>query len=139
MTTTSTSLSSTLSTSTSHSTPTVTTAEKATSSASSLQSTSGEYESHGNNLSTGAIAGITVGKVVGVAALIIILVLVWNRTKVAAWIHRKTAPKSSGAKLNYEYYPAEQYSRRQVAPAELEPTSMLPEAPGIESVAEKDG
>lgn len=75
----------------------MTTTTRATSLPSSRSSTSAQAinETHSasswSHLSGGAIAGIVVSAV----AFLAIIILVWNRSKIAVWLHQKTAPRSN--------------------------------------------
>ncbi|KAJ5539049.1 hypothetical protein N7513_007381 [Penicillium frequentans] len=65
-----------------------TTSSSSTATATSIDSTTADKTS-GISLSTGAIVGIVVAAV----AFVAIIALVWNRSKITAWIHRHTAPQ----------------------------------------------
>ncbi|KAJ5645662.1 hypothetical protein N7507_011673 [Penicillium longicatenatum] len=88
------------STSSSSSTTEATTTATTTSSTSTATATSitsaTTDKTTGSSLSGGAIAGI----VVAVVAFIVIIALVWNRSKITAWIHRHTAPRTDKADQN---------------------------------------
>lgn len=122
---------------------TTTSATIATTSSSPSPTSTPAHTTSGNGLSSGAIAGIVVAAV----AFIFVVAMVWNRAKITAWVHRKTAPRSNGMEQTPNYTPSHPnpglypggYSATDMRhPTELESTRGPAELSATRPIVEKD-